>query len=141
METEEDTMSMDTEIAIMIVLVPFLAVWGLLAFSSRVELARNVRVARQIALTEAIHRELGAVAAPEIQRGWTGRWTVSVRLPLQREGLVGAISRITHDLFRRLDRQEIPRVRLVLIPQEVRPLRRPATLGSSRTSDRLTRAA
>lgn len=134
-------MSMDTEIAIMIALVPFLAVWGLLALSSRVARARSVRVARQIALTEAIHRELGAVAAPEVQRGWTGGWTVSVRLPLQREGLVGAIGRITHDLFRRLDRQETPRVRLVLIPQEVRPLRRPARRGSSRTSDRLTRAA
>ena len=134
-------MSLDTEISIMIALVPFLAVWALLAFTSRVELARNVRVARQIALTEAIHRELGAVAAPEVQRGWTGHWTVSVRLPLQREGLVGAISRITHDLFRRLDRQETPRVRLVLIPQEIRPLRRPVTLGSSRTNDRLTRAA
>ena len=52
-------MSMDTEIAIMIALIPFLAVWGLLALSSRVARARSVRVARQIALTEAIHLELG----------------------------------------------------------------------------------
>src|SRR4029453_11658919 len=129
METEEDTMSLDMEIAIMIALVPFLAVWALLAFSSRVEFARNVRVARQIALTEAIHRELGAVAAPEVQRGWTGRWTVSVPLPLQREGLVGAISRITHDLFRRLDRQETPGGGLALTPQGVPPVRRPGTSG------------
>lgn len=134
-------MSLDTEIAIMIALVPFLAVWGLLLLSSRVTNARSARVARQIQLTDAIHRELGAVAAPEVQRSWTGGWTVSVRLPLQREGLVGAISRITHDLFRRLDRQETPRVRLVLIPQEIRPRRRPVTVGSSRTNDRLTRAA
>ncbi len=134
-------MSLDTEIAIMIALVPFLAVWGLLVLSSRVTNARSARVARQIQLTDAIHRELGAVAAPEVQRSWTGGWTVSVRLPLQREGLVGAISRITHDLFRRLDRQETPRVRLVLIPQEIRPLRQPVTLGSSRTNDQLTRAA
>src|SRR4029450_2870079 len=63
METPEDTMSVDTEIAIMIALVPFLAVWALLAFSSRVELARNVRMARQIALTEATHSEAG-VGAP-----------------------------------------------------------------------------
>src|SRR4030095_2418221 len=116
METEEDTMSLDMEIAIMIALVPFLAAWGLLAFWSRVEFARNVRVARQIARTEAIHRELGAVAAPEVQRGWTGRWTVSVRLPLQREGLVGAISRITHDLFRRLAPAGAPRVGVPLVP-------------------------
>lgn len=134
-------MSLDTEIAIMIALVPFLAVWGLLVVSSRVANARSARVARQIQLTDAIHRELGAVAAPEVRRSWTGGWTVSVHLPLQREGLVGAISRITHDLFRRLERQESPRVRLVLIPQEIRPLRRPVTLGSSRQNDRLSRAA
>ncbi|HEY7250392.1 MAG TPA: hypothetical protein VIG37_07840 [Methylomirabilota bacterium] len=134
-------MSVDTEIAIMIALVPFLAVWGMLALSNRVARARSARVARQIALTEAIHRELGAVAAPEVRRGWTGYWTVSVRLPLQREGLVGAVGRITYDLFHRLDRQETPRVRLVLIPQEIRSLRRPLTLGSSRPGDRLSRAA
>src|SRR4026207_2493409 len=116
-------MSIDTEIAIMIALIPFLAVWGLLALSSRVARARSVRVARPLALTEAIHREPGAGGAPEVERGWAGGSRVSFRLPLQREGLVGAIGRITHDLFRRLDRQETPRVRLVLIPAEGRPPR------------------
>ena len=134
-------MSMDTEVAIMIALVPFLAVWALLALSSRAARAREARVARQIALTDAIHRELGAVAAPDVRRGVTGQWIVSVHLPLQREGLVGAIGRITYDLFRRLDRVETPRVHLVLIPQEPRPLRRPFTLGPGRTGDRLSRAA
>lgn len=134
-------MSVDTQIAITIALIPFLGVWGLLALTSRVAAARDVRVARQIALTDAIHRELGAVAAPDVRRSITGRWIVSVHLPLQREGLVGAIGRITHDLFRRLDRLETPRVHLVLIPQEPRPLRRPVTLGPGRTSDRLSRAA
>ena len=134
-------MSVDTEVAIMIALVPFLAVWGLLALSSRAASAREARVARQIALTDAIHRELGAVAAPDVRRGVTGRWIVSVHLPLQREALVGAVGRITHDLFRRLDRVETPQVHLVLIPQEPRPLRRPLTLGPGRTGDRLSRAA
>ena len=134
-------MSVDTEVPIMIALVPFLAVWGLLVLSRRAATAREARVARQIALTDAIHRELGAVAAPVVRGGLGGGWIVSVRLPLQREGLVGAISRITHDLFRRLDRLETPRVHLVLIPDEPRPLRRPMTLGPGRTNDRLSRAA
>jgi hypothetical protein len=134
-------MSVDTEVAIMIALVPFMAVWGLLAFSSRVARTRDARVARQIALTDAIHRELGAVAAPEVRRGWTGGWIVSVRLPLYREALVGAVTRITHDLFRRLDRREPPRVELVLIPQEIGPRPRPVTMPSTRANDRLSRAA
>jgi hypothetical protein len=134
-------MSMDMEVAVMIAVVPFLAVWGLLVLSGHLARARDVRVARQIVLTDAIHRELGAVAAPEVHRGWTGGWIVSVRLPLYREALVGAVSRITHDLFRRLDRRETPRVRVVLIPQEIGPRRRPATLTSTRANDRLSHAA
>ena len=134
-------MSVDTQIAIAMALIPFLVVWGLLALTSRLAAARSARVARQIALTDAIHRELGAVAAPDVRRTIGGAWIVSVRLPLQREGLVGALGRITHDVFRRLDRLETPRVQLVLIPQEVRPRQRPVTLGPGRTTDRLTRAA
>lgn len=134
-------MSAGTETTIMIAMIPFLAVWGLLVLSRRVAAAREARVARQIALTDAIHRELGAVAAPVVQRGWRGGWIVSVRLPLQREGLVGAVGRITLDLFRRLDRLETPRVHLVLIPQEPRPLRRPLATGSARATGPLSRAA
>ena len=134
-------MSGETAATIMMAMTPFLMVGALLEISRRVAHAREVRVARQIALTDAIHRELGAVAAPEVRRGWAGDWLVSVRLPLHREGLVGAISRITHDLFRRLDRREIPRVRLVLVPEEPRPLRRPMAAGSPRTTSRLRRAA
>ena len=131
----------ETEATIMIVLIPFLAVWALLVVSRRVAEAREARVARQIALTDAIHRELGAVAAPEVWRDWGGAWIVSVRLPLYREALVGSISRITHDLFRRLDQLETPRVHLLLVPQEPRPVRRPMAVGSTRPAGRLTRAA
>src|SRR4026207_710370 len=54
-------MSMDTEIAIMIALIPFLAVWGLLALSSRVARARSVRVPRAIPLTPAHPRRPGGL--------------------------------------------------------------------------------
>jgi hypothetical protein len=64
-----------------------------------------------------------------------------MRVPLHREGTVGAITRITHDLFRRLDRQDPPRLRLVLIPPEQRPWERAQMIGSSRPDGRLRRAA
>lgn len=134
-------MSLETEITIMIALLPFLAVWALLDLSRRVQQRREERVARQIALTDAIHRELGAAAAPDVTRSFTGEWTVSVRLPLQREGTVGAITRLTQDLFRRLDRQDPPRLRLVLIPQVVRPWWRGRVVESSRPAGPLSRAA
>jgi hypothetical protein len=134
-------MNLETETTIMIALLPFLAVWALLDLSRRIQRRREERVARQIALTDAIHRELGAVAAPEVTRSLTGTWTVSMRLPLHREGTVGVITRLTQDLFRRLDRQDPPRLRLVLIPQAARPWQQGRVVDSTRAAGRLSRAA
>jgi len=134
-------MSLETETTIMIALIPFLAIWGLLRFARAVERRRDARVARQIALTDAIHRELGAVAAPNVRRTWSGEWVVSMRLALAREGTVGTITRIINDLFRRLDRQDPPRLRVVLIPQEPRPAGRILATDSPRSAGRLSRAA
>ena len=134
-------MSLETETTIMIALIPFLAIWGLLRFARAVERRRDARVARQIALTDAIHRELGAVAAPNVRRTWSGEWVVSMRLALAREGTVGTITRITNDFFRRLDRQDPPRLRVVLIPQEPRPAGRILATDSPRSAGRLSRAA
>jgi len=68
-------------------------------------------------------------------------WTVSVRLPLDGEVPVDAIARITHELFRRLDDQESPRVRLVLIERPATVPRRPAAPFTTRVPARLGRAA
>ena len=134
-------MNLETETTIMIALLPFLAVWALLDLSRRIQRRREERVARQIALTDAIHRELGPVAAPDVTRSLSGEWTVSMRLPLEREATVGVITRLTQDLFRRLDRQETPRLRLVLIPRVARPWRRAHVATSTRPAGRLSRAA
>ena len=134
-------MNLETETTIMIALLPFLAVWALLDLSRRIQRRREEWVARQIALTDAIHRELGAVAAPDVTRSLSGTWTVSMRLPLHREGTVGVITRLTQDLFRRLDRQDPPQLRLVLIPQTVRPWQRSRVVDSTRPAGRLSRAA
>jgi len=120
--------------------IPFLAIWIILTVTNHVVRRRDACVARQIALTDAIHRELGAAAAPIVDRSWSGEWIVSVRVPLQREGLVGTITRITHDVFRRLDREDTPRLRVVLIPQEPRPVRA-ISAGPARSAGQLSRAA
>ena len=134
-------MSLGTETAVVIMLTPFLAVWGLLVLARGRERHRETCVARQIALTDAIHRELGAVAAPDVHRTWSGEWVVSVRVVLSREDTVGILARITHELFRRLDRQDPPRLRMVLLPREPRPVRRAVAADSQRPAGRLSRAA
>ncbi|MGH7373966.1 MAG: hypothetical protein ACREJY_07045, partial [Candidatus Rokuibacteriota bacterium] len=107
-------MSAHPGIAIVTTLLPFLAVAGLLWLTGQIRGRREACIARQIALTDAIHRELGAAAAPEVRRGRSREWIVSVRVPLHREETVGAITRITHDVFRRLEREDPPRLRVVL---------------------------
>jgi len=120
--------------------IPFLAIWIILTVTNHVVRRRDACVARQIALTDAIHRELGAAAAPIVDRSWSREWIVSVRVPLQREGLVGTITRITHDVFRRLDREDTPRLRVVLMPQEPRRVRA-ISAGPAHPAGQLSRAA
>ena len=110
----------ETAIATVAVTGVLLAIGSLLWLERRVEQRRSAGIARQIALTDAIHFELGAVAAPEVRRAWLGAWTVSVAVPLEREGTVGAIVRIAHELFSTLDRVDVPRIRVVLRPQDQR---------------------
>jgi hypothetical protein len=130
----------ETGLTTMAALAPFLAIWILLRATNHLARRRDACVARQIALTDAIHRELGAAAAPVVELSWSREWIVSVRVPLQREGLVGTITRITHDVFRRLDRQDAPRLRLVLRPQDPRPARA-MHAEAARSAGQLSQAA
>ena len=134
-------MNLETATTIMIALIPILALWTLLDLIRRVQRRREQWVARQIALTDAIHRELGAVAAPVVTQSFSGTWTVAMSLPLQREATVGVVTRLTQDLFRRLDRQDPPRLRLVLIPRAIRPVRPGQMPDATREAGRLSRAA
>ncbi len=134
-------MSIQWGIAMAMMTAPFALVMGLLWLTRVIREKREAGVVRQIALTDAIHRELGAAAAPVVTRSWTRGWIVSVQVPLDHEGMVGVITRITHDLFRRLDRQDPPRLSLVLIPRELRPWDRAQRIGSPRSAARMRRAA
>jgi hypothetical protein len=53
------------------------------------------RYARQIALTNAIHMELGAVAAPVVSRRLGGPWRIGIAVPFEQPDTVAAIVRIT----------------------------------------------
>ena len=108
-------MSMQTAVGVAIALAPVIAILGLLEWTNRATRRREAVIGRQIALTDAIHRELGAVVAPEVSGSAASGWIVSVGVPLRSEPVVTAVARITDELFRRLDEQDPPRVRLVLV--------------------------
>lgn len=102
-------------VAILVFLVmPFLAVRALLALAERLEDRRELTRYRQIELTDAIHWELGAVAAPVVRRRLSGDWVVSMTLPLDRPTLVAKILEVTGRHFAASPSAE--RFEIVLVP-------------------------
>jgi len=87
-----------TCLAAAIPLTLLLLLFGLLWAAGRIEQRRNERYAKQIALTDAIHRELGAVAAPTLHRRRGGGWTVTMAVPFDQPSTVAALLRITQRL-------------------------------------------
>jgi hypothetical protein len=81
--------------ALVVLAIPFLAVTVLLMLAERREDRRQLARDRQIALTDAIHWELGPIAAPTVTRRSGGGWRVSVAVPLEQPAVVAAILRVT----------------------------------------------
>jgi uncharacterized RDD family membrane protein YckC len=104
-----------------IALTPFLVVIALLRLADFVSARREASLGRQIALTNAIHRELGAVAAPVVSRGPGGGWLVSMAVPLDRPGTTAAIVRITVRMFAPAGGGADP-LRILLTPAATRPV-------------------
>ena len=102
-------------VAILVILaIPFLAVRALLALAERLEDRRELTRYRQIELTDAIHWELGAVAAPVVRRRLSGGWLVSMTVPLDRPALVASILQLTGRHF--ASSAEAERLEIVLTP-------------------------
>ena len=106
-------------LAIVVVLaIPVAGVVGLLALATLVQARREALIARQVALTDAIHAVLGPVVAPIVRRGRRG-WVGVLPVPLGHPqiGLMVAIAQAELG----------PDAQILLLAQEpARPRRRPA---------------
>jgi hypothetical protein len=100
--------------ALVVLAIPFLVVTALLKLTERREDHRQLARDRQIALTDAIHWTLGAVAAPTVTRRLGGGWRVSIAVPLERPAVVAAILRVTACHFAVEETAE--RLEIVLTP-------------------------
>ena len=78
-----------------IVAVPFAVVSALLRLVERLQDRRDLERNQQIMLTDAIHWELGAAAAPVVSRRPGGGWRVSMAVPIDRPAVVTALLRVT----------------------------------------------
>jgi len=109
-----------TLLAIAIPVTLLLALLGMLWAAGRIEQRRNERYARQIALTDAIHRELGAIAAPIVERRRGGRWSVTMAVPFDQPATVASLLRIT-DRMREPEAFSAASYEVVLTPRTITP--------------------
>ena len=107
---------------VLVVGVPFALVSALLGLVEQVQRRRNRVIARQIALTDAIHRDLGAIAAPIVERR-LGGWRVAMAVPFERPGTVAGLVRVTHRFFARQNDADDTELEIVLraAPQRSQP--------------------
>src|SRR5437867_1451206 len=107
-------------VAITVTLFPLGAVLALLGFAAWIERRRAAAITRQIELTDAIHREVGAVVAPWVTRRPGRAWRVRIAVPFEHPAVVEAVVAVVRRTF-------AERFDLVLTPQEnaVRPGPRP----------------
>ena len=101
---------------------------GSLGLAEWAQRRRDTRYARQIALTDAIHCELGAVVAPFVTRR-RGEWVVSMRVPFDRPATVAAILSVTERAFASTGYPGDGPYRITLTPAPREP--RPASIGVS----------
>lgn len=92
--------------------VPFLAIGAAFWQLGRSQRRREAARARQVTLTDAIHRELGAVAAPVVSARGRHGWRITMPAPLDQPGMVAALVHITVRAFGGA------RVEIVLTPQD-----------------------
>jgi len=107
---------------LLIAAIPFAVVSALLRLVERRQDRRDLQRDQQIMLTDAIHWELGAAAAPVVSRRPGGGWRVSMTVPIDRPEVVAALVRVTERHFATENAAE--RLEIVLRPNTfgVRPL-------------------
>ena len=105
-------------VVVTLLALPMAAVGLLLLVVGRVQRAREDEIGRQVAMTDAIHAELGAVVAPVVKRRFGRGWRIEIPVPFQRPAIVGRVVAIAHASMLRADARAAGRIEVVLTAQE-----------------------
>jgi hypothetical protein len=84
---------------LLVLFVLGLLVGGALLVAARLERRRARVIARQVRLTDAIHREFGAVVSPVVEKSVFGPWQARFAVPLQEPAVVGRLVAIAEDVL------------------------------------------
>jgi hypothetical protein len=81
---------MATLLGVLILVAPFGAFAGLVWVLEQHQARRHAEIARQVALTDALHARLGALLAPVVHRR-ERRWRVEVAVPFEHPDVAAAV--------------------------------------------------
>lgn len=99
-------------------LLVFVAIGSPVILADWIRNRRQETIDRQIALTDAIDGELGAIVAPVVKRPLWGPWQIRIAVPFSRPAAVGSIIAVAHRVLSVADRMNPGRYEIVLTPRE-----------------------
>ncbi len=95
----------------------FLWIGGPMILMGWLQNRRQEAIRRQIALTEAIDSQLGAIVAPVVKKPLWGPWQIQIAVPFAQPVTVGRILAVTHEVLSVADRMNPGRYQIVLTPK------------------------
>ena len=105
-------------VTVVAVLLPVAMFTAALLLSTWRARTRPLAIARQIAVTDAIHGELGAIVSPVVRHRLWGRWQLMIPVPFDDLDTVTQVVRTAYGAFDALERTKPGRFEIVLSPQE-----------------------
>jgi hypothetical protein len=108
---------MSVVIAWLAALMPLAILLGVLWLVERRRGIRMDAIERQIAMTDAIHRELGAIVAPTVTRTPLGGWRVLVPVPFEQPAVISRVLEIARDTVAPVAMLRGRAWEIVLVPQ------------------------
>jgi len=112
-------------LSLLVVLFPIALLVAALRLATWRQRARLAEIARQIAVTDAVHAALGAVVSPVVRRTLRGGWRLTIPVPLDRPDTVTQVLDAAYGAFGAAERMSPAHFEIVLTPQE-RPVPRRA---------------
>jgi uncharacterized membrane protein len=106
----------------LVVVMPIALLAAILVLVERRQRSHWDVIARQIALTDSIHREFGAIVAPTVERKRRGRWQIVMAVPFGRSEILPVLLTLAQQVVPPSAQQSPGRFRVVFTPQEPVPV-------------------
>ncbi len=104
-----------------LVLIGFALIGGPMLLADWSRKRRQTLIDRQIALTDALDRQLGPLVTPVVRKRLFGPWEIQLTVPLHRATTVARILVVLHEVFAEMAGGNGDAYRIVLSPGQDAP--------------------